>query len=398
MSSETASQVKVNIARSISDLDPNWDWIDVSRDVFLSQPYMRALEQYPPYEMDFVYVVMYQDERPVGRAYFQIKHFDASEHIKTSGSEEKENCFFSALSKWTRRWLSRRVKSDILVCGNLLCTGEHHFQFESHITAQYGQYLLEKAIEAIAAEKQQKLTPFVLIKDVAISRVEEAAHLKQSYTEFQIAPNMVLDIVWPNTDAYLAAMSTKYRTRAKRARKKLGNLTLRQLDIEEQKKRQDEIYALYQQVATNVGFNMVDLNPRYLLGLQEHLGSSFSLYGYFDDDQLVAFFSLIKNEHEMEAHFIGMDSKYNHEYQLYLNILYEIVHQSIGQGVVRIIFARTASEIKSTVGAVPEQLNCYLKHTGSFTNMVTPRVIEYLKPVENWVQRHPFKDSADEPD
>jgi Acetyltransferase (GNAT) domain len=382
---------------SINDLAPNWDSAQVPQDIFLDRSYMAALEGNAPDGMGFVYVVFEQNSKAVGRAYFQIKHFDASEHIKNGDTEEKEICFFTALSKWVRRFVSRRVKTDILICGNLLVTGEHHFQFDAaHVSPEASYQLLERAIEEIARTSPRKLSPFVLVKDIALERETICSAFRETYTEFQIQPNLILDLTWPDYESYLKAMSTRYRTREKRARKKLADLQLRELDYAELKSRKSEIHALYEAVATNVGFNMVDLNPDYLVELKAALPDIYSVFGYYQADKLVAFYTLIQNGHELDAHFIGFDRAMNHEHQLYLNMLYDMVKFGLNHGSKRIIFARTAPEIKSTVGAVPEQLNCYLKNSSTITKMVVPHIVEYLKPVEVWVQRHPFKEGSDE--
>lgn len=58
-------------------------------------------------------------------------------------------------------------------------------------------------------------------------------------------------------------------------------------------------------------------------------------------------------------------------------------------------FARTALEIKSSVGAVPENLYCYLRHQNPLVNKFTGTLLDYLKPVEEWLPRHPFKSQVE---
>ncbi len=385
--------IDAQIFTNTGSLPQSWDSLDLPYDVFLSRPYMQVLERYAPVGMDFAYVLFSRGGQAIGRAYFQIKHFDAYQSIKTK-SDEKEISFFSAFSRWVRTWVSKQVKSDVLVCGNLLCTGEHHFQFLQGLTDTEIHSCIEMSVQKISDSIQRKAPLFVLIKDILPKREAYRSALREKYTEFEIQPNMVLDIQWPDFDAYQAAMSTKYRTRLKRARKKRQDIERRSLDCLQMRNYQQRMYQLYESVASNVGFNMVDLNPGYLAGLCEALPNQFECFGYFLNEELVAFYTMIENGKELEAHFTGYDKRYNHDYQLYLNMLYDIVECGISLGKKRIIFARTALEIKSTVGAVPESLYCYLRHPGPITNLITPRLVEYLKPTEQWQQRHPFKSDA----
>jgi hypothetical protein len=137
---------------------------------------------------------------------------------------------------------------------------------------------------------------------------------------------------------------------------------------------------------------MVDLNEYYLLALKRDMGRHFRMCGYYQGDHLLAFYTTICNGVEMEAHFIGYDKALNHDLQLYLNCLYDMVRQGFEAGCKTIVFARTALEIKSSVGAVAHDLLCYVRHQNALVNTFTGTILEYLKPVEEWVPRHPFKE------
>jgi hypothetical protein len=58
----------------------------------------------------------------------------------------------------------------------------------------------------------------------------------------------------------------------------------------------------------------------------------------------------------MDTYFLGYDDSIQREKMLYLNMLYDMIAYSINKGFKEIIFARTALEIKSSVGA--NQFKC----------------------------------------
>ena len=157
------------------------------------------------------------------------------------------------------------------------------------------------------------------------------------------------------------------------------------------------IHNLYHEVAKNSGFNMVELNPAYFLGMKQQLGDFFRVFGYYLDNRLVAFYTTFHNDRELDAHFLGFEKSLNHDFQLYLNILYDIVKIGIETGCERIVFARTALEIKSSIGATPHELWCYVRHQNSIANKFTATLLDYLKPVEEWLPRHPFKEEVHGP-
>jgi hypothetical protein len=93
----------------------------------------------------------------------------------------------------------------------------------------------------------------------------------------------------------------------------------------------------------------------------------------------------------MDAHFLGVDASYNREHQVYLNILYDLVNLGIESQSERIDFARTALEIKSSVGAVSQDLLCFFKHRNTISSKFIQVVFDNLNPKEEWQPRQPFK-------
>jgi hypothetical protein len=286
---------------------------------------------------------------------------------------------------------------NTLVCGNLLLTGRHGFYFdESLVSKGEAFHLVAEGMECVRQAFEQNGVPIsvYLSKDY-----EEKYHasantlLEYSFNEFTIQPNMVLNLSenWNDFKDYLNAFHSKYRVRARRAFKKAALIQRRELNEEDIAINMSTINGLYNQVVKNVGFNVVKLHQEYFLGLKKSLGDLFCLTGYYLGDQLIGFYTTIENGRELEAHFLGIDQSLNQDYQIYLNMLYDMVRQGIDLQKKRIVFARTALEIKSSIGAVPEEMYCYLRHRNPLSNKFTPTIFEYLRPKTEWVQRHPFK-------
>ncbi len=393
--SAAADTLSYRFFRSIEATGQDWDAAAPAHDIFLQRPYLAIVENNPPVGMRFGYLVFYLEKQPVGVALCQIKYFKGDDNINDLDVPVKDPCFFNGLSQWFKRWVAGRVAADILICGNMLLTGEHGYYFDyQHVTPQKAVEILEIALDDVVKimDEQGVKMPVILVKDVAQEQQHQGSWLIQKgFTEFDIQPNMVLDLPYPNFEAYLAAMSTKYRTRAKRAVKKADSLTRKELTLEEIEQELPTLYTLYHDIAKNSGFNMLDLNERYLLALKRDFGAHFRMFGYYHNGQLLAFYTTIQNGKELEAHFLGYHKAHNHEFQLYLNILYDIVHIGLASNCTHIVFARTALEIKSSIGAVAHDLYCYLRHQNSFTNKFTGKLLDYLKPVEVWQPRHPFK-------
>ena len=122
------------------------------------------------------------------------------------------------------------------------------------------------------------------------------------------------------------------------------------------------------------------------------MGDDFQLNAYFNEEEkMVAFYTTIKNGQEIEAHFLGFDKDVNRDYHVYHNILLDIIDVAIKLRSDRIIFARTGTEIKSSVGAVGTDMYCYLKHRKKFQNAILPTLTKFLNTKEVWEKRNPFK-------
>lgn len=364
-----------------------WNAASAPEDVFLQYDYLSFLENFPPAGLSFAYIIYYKNSVPVGTGYFQISFFDVVKSLSGYFTKGKLNAVSESLAK--------SLNFNSLVSGNLLLTGEHGFYFKPEIQ-NYGQNLMLQGIRLVNAKikKEGRGASLNFIKDY---HEELKLFLKKQCGEFDFQPNMMLNIKseWKTFDDYLESMSTKYRTRAKRAFKKMEPLQTRRLNLEEVEHYNAEIYGLYLNVAKTVGFNLVELHPLYFTEIKRTFGEQYEIWAAFDADQLIGFYTTMHNYDELETGFLGFEESYNPTHQLYLNFLYAMVRQGIEKGVKRIVFARTAMEIKSSVGAEPFRMHTYIKHRSKLINSMLPMLVKWLSPAQDWVQRKPFKQQED---
>ncbi len=366
----------------------DWDVAAPADNVFLSRRYLSVLEACPPPGMQLGYVVFYRGDEPIGVALFQQANFEGRTHLRELTTSAAGRLQRLALP--FKRRLADCMEGRVVLCGNLLLTGEHGFYFKNGAIAfDEATALLLSALEDAARRWQPAA---VLLKDVSPERADlKTALLWAEYTPFRIQPNMVLPLSFRSFDEYLVAMNTKYRTRAKRAFKKAAPLERRRLSLREAQQAQAHLHVLYTSVAQRSGFHWVGLHEDYLLALQYHLRNAFHCIGWYLEGQLVGFHTAIENGTVLEAHFLGYEEAVNAKYQLYLNMLYDLVRLGIERGCERVVFGRTALEIKSSVGAQPEESDLYLRMQHPFVRRVCAPLLRYLTPEERWVQRHPFK-------
>ena len=71
-------------------------------------------------------------------------------------------------------------------------------------------------------------------------------------------------------------------------------------------------------------------------------------------------------------------------------MLYDILELGINNKVKSVIYGRTASEFKSTIGAIPSNSKSVVYISNSILNIVLKPFVSRLA-IKTWVQRDPFK-------
>lgn len=381
---------QLGIAATIQDIAEDWELTAPAHDEFLQVPYLKFMESRPPGgNMHFRYLVFYKNQQPIGIAYCQISVLKIREALTDP-----------TLSSFRQRLNDTILKvadMNALFCGNILLTGEHGSHFASTIDIKTESLLLKEGMEALKnqCKKEGEHISLILLKDLDNPR-KEALHpnLGSAYKEFSIQPKMILNLRkdWNTFEDYLASMTSKYRVRAKRAFKKGKAIEKKELNIESIKAFLPRIDELYKCIAEGAGFNVVTLDGEYFLNFKRHFPEKFRLYAYFIDGEMVAFYTTFRNQAELEAHFLGFANETNRTYQVYLNILYDLIREGIDNKAGYINFARTALEIKSSVGAAPVDLYYLGKHTNPVKNTLFTPILAYFNPTIDWVQRKPFKE------
>ena len=125
--------------------------------------------------------------------------------------------------------------------------------------------------------------------------------------------------------------------------------------------------------------------------MKSELGVNFKFYGYFDGPKMIGFNTLIKNGDTLDTYFLGYDSDIQRDKMLYLNMLYDMVGYAIKKEFKRIIFARTALEIKSSIGAMPIPMYGFLQHRNVILQRNMDLLFKYFEPKLEWKNRNPFK-------
>ncbi len=306
---------------------------------------------------------------------------------------DRDQCMKSAV----RNFVFKNFCSHVLFIGNNMLTGQNALCISPEMDMKKAMLLLKETAEALKIIFKKKgckvhITTFKDFDENEVALME--TDFENDHYKFTIQPNMVfeIDANWKTEEDYIGALSKKYRDQYKRARKKIVTLEKRKMDLNDIIEHEEVIYDLYHHVAQNAPFNTFFIAKNHFRTFKDILKDDFLFYGYFSEGKLIGFNTLIKNGEAMDTYFLGYDDSIQKEKMLYLNMLYDMIAYSINQGFKEVIFARTALEIKSSVGAKPVKMFGFIQHHNSAINKYMDKLFCYLEPETVWKERNPFKE------
>ncbi|PQB08282.1 GNAT family N-acetyltransferase [Polaribacter filamentus] len=371
--------------------DEIWRNLDCESNVYFHRSFLKAIEENHP-DIIFSYIILIdKDKKPIAFASIQIVDF----YIDTIKNDIE--ILIRKLKNIGRKFhiIPDKKPLKLLICGNTFVSGEHGIFIKQK---QDKKLLIKKLAKAILhfsnADKKLKIDAF-LLKDFINESLLITDELKDfNYHPFSVEPNMVLtlDENWQNFDDYLASMKTKFRVKARKAHKQSAAITIEEVTKEDLVNQLPEMTALYKKVASNADFNLGNFNLETYTNLKEKFGENYILKTYWLNHKIVGFISGVINQNSLDAHFVGIDYELNREYAIYQRMLYDYIEIAISKRLKTINFGRTASEIKSSVGAEPRDLTMYFRHKKSITNRILKLFLQRIQPTP-FHQKFPFKNA-----
>lgn len=374
------------IYNNTNNLPKNWDAVAIDN-IFLQTNYLKVLVKSAPSNMQCFYIGIFEHENLIGVSLAQYLDLN-----KLESFGERDKC----LKTFFRNVIFRNFGSHTLFIGNNMMTGQNGYSFSKEIDFEFISSILLNSAHEITGYFRNKKTNIHLVsfKDFYESCSEEfKKYTFSKMYEFNSQPNMILFIndKWKNKSDYIDAFSKKYRDQYKRAHKKFDGIQIKELSLKEIIDQEETIYNLYYYVAKNAPFNTFFLAKNHFASMKEYCGNHFLLFGYFLEGKLVGFHTIILNGTVLETYFLGYDSQIQKENMLYLNMLYNMTEFGIENGFKKVIFGRTALEIKSSIGAIPVKMSGFIYHNNKIINQYLGKFFKNLEPKIDWQIRHPFR-------
>ena len=375
---------------SIDQISPKiWGGLQCAKNIYFNPDFLKSIEKNHS-EIVFSYIVLIdKNSNPIAFAAIQIVNF----HIDDIKNDLE--LLIRKLKNIGRKLqiIPNKKPLKILISGNTFVSGEHGIFIKKNQNKKIIIKELAKAIlHFVNANKKLKIDAF-LLKDFRNKSLFISNELRDyNYHPFSVEQNMILklDKSWHVFDDYLGSMKTKFRVKARKAFLRSTNIKIENVTPENIDVQLPKMTALYKKVVDNADFNLGNFNLNSFKDLKKNLGSNYILKTYWLDDNIVGFISGVINQKSLDAHFVGINYELNKEHAIYQRMLYDYIEIGIEKKLNRINFGRTASEIKSSVGAVPQDLTMYIRHKKSITNKILKLFLQRIQPTP-FQQKFPFK-------
>ena len=286
-----------------------------------------------------------------------------------------------------RRRVTGKLSLRVSVVGQMLTSGGHgSFGFGALSAA-----VLSRLLDALAGQLTSGAggVSAVVIKDHFPADAGVGDRLRaRGFEPLHADPVMELDLRDHTSPAeYLAALTSKYRVRYRRARAKAEGITRRRLAPDEVRRRIDRIYALHRATRRGADVNFVELDRPYFVWLSERA----AIHGYFDGERLIGFTTALQQGNTYHAHYLGLEEAYNHSHHLYHNMLFDLLEDALRTSATVLDYGRTALEIKSSVGARPRSTALLVTTRYAWLNRLLPSVLSFFHTPTHWTERSPFR-------
>ncbi|MFC4268182.1 peptidogalycan biosysnthesis protein [Polaribacter marinivivus] len=371
-----------------------WTQLECENNLYFHRDFLKSIEINHS-EINFYYIVLVDNSnKPIALASIQIVDFYL-DTVKTNFED-----FIRKIKNLLRKLyiLPNKKALKLLISGNTFVSGEHGiFITHNQDKKQVIKNLAKAILHFVNSNNSINIDAF-LLKDFVNESLFITDELKNyNYHPFSVEPNMILEINedWISFEDYLNAIKTKFRVKAKKALQLSKDIIIKEVNDHNIENKLPQMTSLYKKVVNNADFNLSHFNLESYKTLKSAFGEKYILKTYELDGKIVGFMSGMINQNSLDAHFVGLDYSLNRQYAIYQRMLYDYIQIAIAKKIKTLNFGRTASEIKSSVGAKPQDLTMYLRHKKGITNKIVKLFLQYIQP-SPFRQHFPFKNIKNE--
>jgi hypothetical protein len=213
---------------------------------------------------------------------------------------------------------------------------------------------------------------------------------------FQAEPFMCLKLrpEWKSLEDYSRAMQSKYRIRVNKALQ--CSQHLKSAWFEGSELTDEQIACMANLLSATLAKKTLALPPNLhglIKGFCKTYGRNYETVFCRDPQgNVMGFLSAVTTGNQVFAMHIGYLAEQAREWHLYQRLMLDLISRNVGKDIHAIQLGRTATEIKSTLGAEPME-NSIVVYTRSFLlKSILKAYKQYFFKPKTYVLRRPFRD------
>lgn len=372
--------LRVRVCRDIREVEaPEWDSVLGADDLLMSHSFIRACQEARIEDAEFWHLLIYSGER-----------------IVCVASLYRMSVNLELLSSGVTRRLVERLKGawpgffrlPVLFCGLPVSSGQPCLKISPEADFEPVCSILTAAMERIARLTSTRLLCLKEFDPQAAGRMDSV--LSRGYFRALSLPGCALSLGWDSFSQYLTSMRAGYRRQVQstlRARRAAG---LQVRHLERCSPSVETIFDLYSQTIGGAEHRLETLNPEFFRLLDTCLGERVKVIMIEAEGRPLAMAVMLFAGNVATFLFAGMDEKRRPEWQLYQNLISEVVASAIDAGARRLELGQTSYEMKSRMGAEESPRYLYLRYRGPLKHALLRRFSRALFPRHEYPRRRVF--------
>lgn len=380
MSSARGNGLNIRLYRDINDVAPaEWDSVLGSDDLLMSHRFIRACQQARIEDASFWHLVISKGDEVVGIA--TLHRMFVNLELLSSGLTRK------LIDHVKGQWPGF-CRLPVLFCGLPISCGEPCLKISSAADFDEICAAVVEVMEDVASDTATQLLCFKEFAPEAVGRMDFV--LSRGYFRTFSLPSCYLSLTWNCFSSYLESMRAPYRRQVRaslRARRETG-LRVHRLDAGAT--HSETIFALYNQTILRAQQRLEILNPEFFHLLNTCLGEQVKVILIELEESPLAMAVVLFTGNVATFLFAGMEEERRPQWQLYQNLLTEVVAIAIERGVKRLELGQTSYAMKSRLGAQESPRYLYLRYRGYVKHSLLRGFSPVLFPQRKYPERRVF--------
>lgn len=377
---ECSHGLEIRVYRDISHVAAAaWDSVLEPDDLLMSHRFVQTCQQARIDDAEFWHLLILKDDEIIGVA--TLHRMFVNLELLANGLTRK------LVDQLKRRWPGF-LRLPVLFCGLPVSCGQPCLKIIAGAHFEHACAAVVDVMERVAATTSTQLLCFKEFDPDAVERMDFV--LSRGYFRAFSLPSCSISLTWNSFSSYLAGMKASYRRQVQsslRARREAGLQVHR---LERNAACSETIFALYRQTILGAQQRLETLNPEFFRLLTIYFGQQAQVILIELDRRPLAMALMLFTGNVATFLFAGMETRRQPQWQIYQNLLTEVVAASIDAGARRLELGQTSYAMKSRLGAEESPRYLYLRYRGLLKHSLLRGFSPVLFPKYSYPRRRVF--------